>query len=274
MLRTPRQLWAAAAGCAAGFVALLVVVYRVDRAAEADLLALRGFGGLQRPRIAELSDAVAHAADPVPFAALSALLVGLGLARRRPLHAAAAGLLLVGANVSTQILKPLLAHPRGAFGDYDIAAAAFPSGHATAAMSLAMAAVIVSPSRARPLVGVVGASFALAVGFSIVSLDWHFPSDVGGGFLVAGGWAFGSLALLRLFERRTGRTPPGEPPGWGFAALAMLVPLAVAAALGASRLPQVTGYAEGNTTFAVVAAATALLGTALIGGVLAAAGRR
>lgn len=274
VLRTSRQLWAASFLCAAAFAALLFLVYETEGGAEADALGLQGFEGLQRPTVAELSDGVAHLADPVPFALLSALLVFLALFRGRPLHAAAAGLLLIGANVTTQIAKPLLAHPRGNFGAYEIAAEAFPSGHATASMSLAMAAVIVAPSRLRPLVGVVGATFALAVSFSIISLDWHFPSDIGGGFLVAAGWAFASLALLRTLERRRGSEREGRAPAWGAGAFGLLLLLAVVAAVGARELPQLTGYAEGNTTFAVIAGATALLGAALVGAVLAAAGRR
>jgi hypothetical protein len=132
----------------------------------------------------------------------------------------------------------------------------------------------VAPSRLRPAAGVVGTFFAIAVSFSIVSLDWHFPSDVGGGFLVAAAWCFAALALLRAFERRSGAVRPGEAPDWAFAGLILLVPVVMAAALGASRLPSLTGYAEGHTTFAVVAAGTALLAAALIGAVLVATGRR
>jgi hypothetical protein len=53
-----------------------------------------------------------------------------------------------------------------------------------------------------------------------------------------------------------------------------LIPLVVAAWLALERLPRITGYAEGHTTFAVVAAATTALAVALVGAVLAAPGRR
>ena len=55
---------------------------------------------------------------------------------------------------------------------------------------------------------------------------------------------------------------------------AMLVPLAVIGWLAVERLPRITGYAEGHTTFAVVAAATAALVAVLVGAVLAVPTRR
>ena len=70
----------------------------------------------------------------------------------RTAEALAAGMVLLGANVTTQVLKPLLANPRGTYGDYVVGVEAFPSGHATAAMSLALVAVVVVPRRLRPLV--------------------------------------------------------------------------------------------------------------------------
>jgi membrane-associated phospholipid phosphatase len=275
MLDTPRRLWTAAAACVAAFVILLAVVYTTERGAAADERALEGFGQLQRPRLAEIADGIAKFADPMPFAVASAILVAIAFLRRRPLLGVAVGGILLGANVTTQVLKPLLAHPRGAFGEYHVGAEAFPSGHATAAMSLALAAIVIAPTRLRPLVALVGAGFALAVGFSIVSLDWHFPSDVAGGYLVAAGWCFGALAAIRITRRRAGASARDEEPmAWWLAATAMLVPLAVAGWLALERLPRVTGYAEGHTTFAAVAAATAALVAVLVGAVLAVPSRR
>lgn len=282
MLRTPRGLWLAAGVCVVSFLVLLAVVYGTEGGAVADRRALEGFGGLQRPRVAELSDAIARAANPKPFALITVLIVAFGFLRRLPLHALAAGSVLFGANVTTQLLKPLLANPRGTFGEYRIAAEAFPSGHATAAMTVALAALIVAPPRLRPLAAVLGAGFALAVGFSIVSLDWHFPSDVAGGYLVAAAWCFGVLALLRTLDRRRGVGRRGrdgsgaaqEAPAWWPAAAALLVALVIVAWLAIERLPRLTGYAQGHTTFAVVAAATAALAFALVGAVLAATARR
>lgn len=261
----------AAAACVAAMAALLAVVYTTEGGAAADERALLGFDALQRPRLAELSDGVAHVADPAPFALIGLVLVAIALIRGYPALGVGAGVVLLGANVTTQILKPLLATPRGMWGDYGIAAAAFPSGHATAAMSLALAAVMVSPAVLRPLVGALGAGFALAVGFAIVSLDWHFPSDVAGGYLVAATWCFAVLAVL---QSRGHAFASDEPYAWWPAVVAMLVPLVVVGWLALERLPKVTGYAEGHTSFAVVAAATAALVAVLMGAVLSVPNRR
>ena len=275
MLDTPRRLLAAAAACVTGFVVLLAVVYGTDRGVAADNRALRDFGELQRPRLAEIADGIARLADPVPFALISALLVVVALVRVGPLQAFAAGVVLLGANVTTQVLKPMLAHPRGTYGDYVIGVEAFPSGHATAAMSLALVAVLVAPRPLRPLVAVLGVGFSVAVGFALVSLDWHFPSDVAGGYLGAAAWCFAGLAGVRWRERAARRAPArDEAPAWWLAAATMLVPLVIAGWLALERLPRLTGYAEGHTTFAVVAAATTALAAVLVGAALAVPTRR
>lgn len=265
----------AAATCVGAFLVLLAVVYTTDAGETVDRRALYSFSELQRPRLAELADDIARLCNPKPFAVLTAILVVVALVRLGPLAACAAGAVLVGANVTTQILKPLLATPRGAYGDYVIGAEAFPSGHATAAMSLALVAVVIAPRILRPLVAFLGAGFALAVGFAIVSLDWHFPSDVAGGYLVAAAWCFAGLAVVRTRERAAASESHREGPlAWWLAGAALVIPLVVAAWLALERLPRITGYAEGHTTFAVVAAATTALAVALVGAVLAAPGRR
>jgi membrane-associated phospholipid phosphatase len=275
MLDTPRRLWMAAAACVAGFLVLLTVVYATEPGAEADEQALIGFGGLQRPRLATVSGWVAHLADPVPFALIGLVLVAIALVWRGPLAAVGAGTVVLGANVTTQILKPLLANPRGIYGQYGVSAEAFPSGHATASMSLALVAIVIAPVRIRPLVAVFAAGFALAVGFSIVSLDWHFPSDVAGGYLVAATWCFAVLGTVRAVQLRAPRAGETEErPEWWLAAAAMLLPLVLIGWLALERLPKITGYAEGHTTFAVVAAATTALAALLVGAVLAVPTRR
>jgi membrane-associated phospholipid phosphatase len=39
-------------------------------------------------------------------------------------------------------------------------------------------------------------------------LGWHFPSDVLGGVLVASGWGFAVLAVLRMVTRGGGARRP------------------------------------------------------------------
>ena len=128
----------------------------------------------------------------------------MALALGRPRHAALVVALVGLTSVSSQVLKGLLAYPRhdSAAGTTFIAPEAFPSGHATASMTLAIALVIVVPRALRPAAALVGAALAVGVSFSIVALGWHFPSDVVGGYLLATGWALVLLAGLRASQAR------------------------------------------------------------------------
>lgn len=68
----------------------------------------------------------------------------------------------------------------------------FPSGHAAAALSVALGYGIVFPAAAAPLL-----ALALLVGFSRVRLGVHFPGDVLAGQLIA----LTTAAAVRLLER-------------------------------------------------------------------------
>ena len=105
--------------------------------------------------------------------------------------ALAVAAILLGANVTTELLKHVLAEPSAA----RCSAAScrcrrsWPSGHSTAAMSLALASVLAAPARAAARSSAaLGASFAIAVGYSVLATGMHYPSDVLGGFLVAATW--------------------------------------------------------------------------------------
>ena len=65
-------------------------------------------------------------------------IVLLALLRGRPRLAVAAGVVLLGANLTTQVLKETFDRPDLVLG-WAAEPGAFPSGHATVAMSLAMA---------------------------------------------------------------------------------------------------------------------------------------
>jgi membrane-associated phospholipid phosphatase len=200
-----------AALCWAAFAVLLFAAYVVPFGRWADGWAVEGFLNLQRPWLNDIAAFIAKLADPGPYALWTVALASVALYRRRPRHALAVILVIGGANLTTQILKDLLAHPRhhDFLGHAQLAAKAFPSGHATASMALAFAAVLVAPAAWRPLVALGGAVFALAVSESIMLLAWHFPSDVAGGYLVAASSALVTLAALRAADerwpRRTGR---------------------------------------------------------------------
>ena len=127
------------------------------------------------------------------YAVLCAIVIGVLVAERGWGAAIAGAALILGANLTTQALKHGLAEPRFHERlDRQIDPVSWPSGHATAALALGLALLLVRPG-ARLLV----AAFALTIGAAVVSNHWHYPSDVLGGYFVAGAWGAGAAALLR-----------------------------------------------------------------------------
>jgi membrane-associated phospholipid phosphatase len=256
-----------AGACWGAFVVVLAAAYWLPVARWGDAWAVEGFLNLHRPWLKDVASHIAHLANPVPFALATVGLATIALVRGRPRHALAAIVLLSGANVVAQALKVLLQHPRhhDFLGKAQLDAIAFPSGHATASMSLAFAAVLVAPAAWRPLVAIGGALFALGVSESVMLLAWHYPSDVVGGFLVATASALAVLAGLRAAEarwpERTGREAAkrviGDPD---LLRVALLVAGFVAAALIGVAIAagdQTLSYVGRHTTavFAVVSVA-------------------
>jgi membrane-associated phospholipid phosphatase len=261
-------------GAAVGIVLLIAVwfaAFHIGVLEHADRSIFGGFLGLgTHGRIHALAEFVAGLCDPRPYVYFAVIPVLIGLARRRPRVALGAAAILVGGNVTTQLLKPLLAEPRTAAhlaGVSGVSAASWPSGHATAAMALALACVLVAPARLRPFVAALGAGFAVAVSYSFLALGWHYPSDVLGGFLVAATWALLVVAALLAVDKRTARPatarrlPIGEALAPPVAALVGAVALAAAVAL--VRPHQVVSYVRAHEAFTVGAAGIGVLAVAL-----------
>lgn len=198
---------AACFACAAALSFLVVLAFGVDAGRHLDVRLFLKLVEHQHSSGGTLADAVANLGDPLPIVAMLAVACGIALLRGRSTDAFAAVLVVAGANVTTQLLKVLLAHPRvkAAIGGNPFEPNTFPSGHTTAAVSIAIAYAFVVPATLRSLMLAVGAAFALAVGCSVVVIGWHYPSDVLGGFLIAAGWGFAILAAKRAVAPRTPR---------------------------------------------------------------------
>src|SRR4051812_1225311 len=189
--RASLALAVAGAFMAAGTLVWLVALHtgaggRLDRAVFA------GFVGL-RPTAESLgAREFTSLVDPRPFVLWAVMLVLVAVLRGRSATAAAIAAILMGANATTQVLKPVLATPRGS-GPTAVVAdfpASWPSGHTTAAMSLALCLVLVSPSRLRPLAAAGAGLLVVLIVSSIVAQGAHLPSDVIGGFCVAAAWTW------------------------------------------------------------------------------------
>lgn len=263
-----------ACACAFAFVVVLVAAYFVPFVESADGLAVAGLVAAHQPFLRTVAIYVVHFGDPGPFSVGAIIVAIVALRAGRPRHALAALVLIGAANVTTQILQVVLEHDRthALLERGDISATAFPSGHATATMSLALAAVLVAPAVWRPLVAVAGGVLAMAVSESVLLLGWHFPSDVIGGFLVAAGSALLVIAALRVADERwperTGREAALRALGQPRVAVitGAIVAFAVAATLVVvdGGLDYLDDHTSAAFALAMVAASAAALPAALI----------
>ncbi len=276
--RTFRLIGGAAVGIAAAG-ALLLSTDVIDRVARWDVSAFSGLRLLAaHPAVAAVAHRVVHLADPLPTAAMLAAICAVGVALHRPRQAAAGALLVGGASLTSLAMKVALAHPRyqSLLGPHALAEQAFPSGHATTAMSLALAGVLVAPPRWRLAAAIAASLYGIATGVSLVVIGWHYPSDVLGAFLVSGSFGLLSLAALEASERSPASGPSLRwPLKAGFGTVdSTLVALAVAAASGALvlaliRIGEIASYAAVHTSAVVAAGGIALASAALVYGVAA-----
>jgi membrane-associated phospholipid phosphatase len=211
-----------AALCVAAMALVWALAEHVPAVQWKDAIALHDFTLLSRPRLDEAASFLLHLLDPLQFVLWGAALVAIAIARERPWLALAVVGVMTLAPFTAETLKPLLAHPHVHIGVDYIGAASWPSGHSTAAMALALSAVLVAPRRMRVPVACIGGAFALAVGCSLLILAWHMPSDVLGGYLNSTFWAALAVAAVRAAERRwprravaqrSGPTPDSCAPG-------------------------------------------------------------
>ena len=179
----------------AGLIALAVLVTTA-------YVALRTYGGQRIDREAMYAvsgpqETLAHVHEVLNTVSVGAVAVAvagcmvLALVQRRWALSLAALVLVAGANVSTQLLKhELLSRTDFGLGTLN----ALPSGHTTVVVSLALAAVLVSPAWLRTPTTLVGACAATLIGVGTVVARWHRPSDVLAAVAVCVVWA--AFALL------------------------------------------------------------------------------
>jgi membrane-associated phospholipid phosphatase len=274
-----RTLLLGVAGCAGLFCVILFLAYLSPAARDLDVQALQGFVGLRSEHTLGLPRKISHLGDEFWVGIEGAILATVALLRGRARAAVAVVALLAVTSVSSQLLKTLFAYPRPEASFARIAAEAFPSGHSTAIMALAIAGVIVAPARMRPLAGLVGGAIAVTVALSVLSGGSHFPSDVAGGFLLATGWGLLTALALRWADVRWPERRPtgplatgvyraadtGAAVGVGAAVLTgamLLVVLAVAVAL--TRPGDLLDLAREHTAALLVGSALAALAMVLL----------
>jgi membrane-associated phospholipid phosphatase len=204
--------------CLLALALVWVIAEHVPAAQLRDAIALRDFTLLSRPHVDTAANLLLDLLEPALAVLWGVALACIALVRRRPRVAAAVVAVIGLAQLTSETLKPLLAHRHVAFGAVHVGPASWPSGHSTAALALALCAVLVAPARLRGAVAWLGGLFAAAVGCALLIRAWHMPSDVLGGYLVATLWMALAVAALRAAERRwpTRRRPSAAPsPGAG-----------------------------------------------------------
>ncbi len=267
MRRDPRYALMGALACLLGLVATGLVSLLSPVAQAHDAQALAGITRLDRGGLSTLTEGIVHLADPTPYAIFGLGLIAVAVVRGRPRLAVAVPVVLVGAAATSELLKPLLATPRApGWLDANVGPAAWPSGHATAALALALCAVLVAPRRLRPAAVVLGALFASAVAYAILIQAWHFPSDVLGGFLVATTWTLLAVGALLATEGERPATDPRPPVLWPVE-LALGGALAAGLAVALARPEDVGTYAYEHPAGVAVLGAIAALSLAAGSGV-------
>ena len=241
------------------------VAFQTAAGARLDSAVLDGFTGLRGSRLEPLADIAVGLADPLPFAAMALATIMIAVARRRPRDVIVLAVVLVVANVTTELLKPLATAPRPADAPPGAPVVdGWPSGHMTAAMTLALSLVLVAPTRWRPSAAAAGGLFAVAEGYGVLVLGWHYPSDVVGACCVAmGGLALGVVAA-NVVSDRTEASSPHVPPVLWPAAVATLIVAAFAGGIVLAHPARAVDYIQQHTGFVAAAVVLGVAALALV----------
>lgn len=195
-----------------GIFALLLALYvwqvfvNTERGQVIDDIAFKGSYGL-KGELWWLAGPILDVVSTVYIGGAIIVVGAIALLRKRWWLAIQAVTLIVGANVTTQVLKKIVLD-RPDFGVVWAPGNSLPSGHTTAAASVSLALLLVVPRVWRPWAAVAGAIYTTATGVSTLVGQWHRPSDVVAAVLVCGAWALGICALSRLPDDEPVRRRP------------------------------------------------------------------
>jgi membrane-associated phospholipid phosphatase len=193
--------------CVAGFALVLVFAYWVGPAERLDRDVLNA--------LSTSTDTFANHVAYVGFlvvnfrptwVAVGAVAALIALAQWRIGDAVLAAALVAGTGGLVLALKALLANPRyqpvpvgsNAYPWED----AFPSGHSAGSLAMSLAFLAVVPPSWRRPTAVAGVVFTLYISFGVLILNYHYPSDILAGWLLAAGWWFALLAVSPLLTHR------------------------------------------------------------------------
>ncbi len=258
-----------AALCALAAAALFALAVHTSEGQRIDDLARGGEALTAFPRAHAATERLIDTISVSSLLLFGGAIMAFALVRGRPWLAAGAGVVVAGANLTTQAMKAHFDRPDLAGGGPAMAGA-WPSGHVTVAMSLAMALVLVAPAGLRWTAALTGCAYATAVGLAVIALDWHRPSEVVGAYLVAVGWSAAVAALLITAGEGAGADERRASARHG-ALAATAVGLAFAAVVGvtAAQRVDVVRLVDDRTAFTAAAVVAGGVCAALGGAVAA-----
>ncbi len=192
----------AAALAAAGVAVTYRLFVRTTLGQQVDTAALRG-ADVDHPRAVEIMSRTLNGTTLASLVLVCLAVAAIGLVRRRIDLAVGAATLVIGANVTTRLLKIRLDRPEL---DGFAAPNSFPSGHTTAAASVAFALVLVLPSAIRGMVSLIGAAYVMVIAVATVWAEWHRPSDTMAAMFVVLAWGALAVTVLRIRRLRRAGT--------------------------------------------------------------------
>jgi membrane-associated phospholipid phosphatase len=205
--RTTDGVAYAAAAVGLGCVALLAAVYllavwtRTGQHFEDGVLTGAEGVGRRQAYVAQLMLSTVRTASTI---AAAAVIVGIGLVRRRAYAGIVGAGIVVAAAVTTQILQAVVERPILLRSGYRREDQSFPSGHTAIAMAVFAGLIFVVPYRFRW----VAAPIAIGMGVATVTVGWHRPSDAVGSDLIV--LAYACLAVVLLAKRGQAHPPSGR----------------------------------------------------------------
>ncbi|MFT3860320.1 phosphatase PAP2 family protein [Micropruina sp.] len=228
-----------------------------------EALALEGTR-VGRWRLDDQADELLGTVSVPMVAGVIAVVLLIGALRGRWVAAGAAASAVVGANLTTQLLKSLVFQRDdliglGAWNGTNT----LPSGHTTVAAAALVGLILVVPPWLRSLTTAVGVVGVSAYGLATLVNQWHRPSDVAAAVLVAASWGCLAVAAIRFAERSGPVRDAAHRPGATSVILVMMAICGLALAVAA-------GFMVWNAEARGTDATTAFI--AYVGGVSALVG--
>lgn len=196
--------------------ATYVVAVHTTRGRLLDGASLRG-ANQNRSRLTTILERLLDVVSVSSLVVAIAVVSVIALLRLRRDLAAAAVAVIVGSNLTTQVLKQwVLSRPDlGILETTPATLNSLPSGHSTVAFSVAVALVLVLPPPVRPAAAAAGVAYSSLAGVATLSAGWHRPSDSLAAFLVVGAWAGVAEAVVivrrqRMENRSADALPPAQ----------------------------------------------------------------